>query len=353
MREYQDPKSLVRTETSDMLDARLPDRKTMNHRLMIATEMSSGSRYRRLGIWNALIATLVLTLSLSSPSYGQIATQGPAAEGAPIQAGVSYVLHSDVLGDDRQINVWLPPDYLRSQVNYTVLYLLDGALDQDFHHIAGLAQLGSLSWTYGPIIVVGVQTKDRRAELTPRASDARYLQAFPQSGGADRFRQFLETEVLPFVEGRFRTGPRRALMGESLGGLFVVDTLMNQPSLFHDYVAISPSLWWDDRRPMHDAAIHLTAAKGTGRRLYLAVADEGGTMQEGVDLLRRALGDSRTDAIEWRYSDRSSIATHATIYHSAAEEALRWLYPTPPYDPGPTPWYMIEGAAPPEARSQP
>lgn len=301
----------------------------------------------------ALMVALAWPLCLSAPSYAQVATQAPAANGAPIHAGVSYLLHSNVLGDDRQINVWLPPDYSRSDADYTVLYLLDGALDQDFHHIAGLAQLGSLSWTYGPLIVVGVQTVDRRAELTPQASDARYLRAFPQSGGAARFRRFLETEVLPFVEGRFRTGPRRALMGESLGGLFVVDTLLDQPSLFHDYVAISPSLWWDDRLPLHDVANRLRAANGTGRRLYLAMADEGGTMQQGVDLLRAALGESRTETIEWLYADRSSVATHSTIYHSSAEEALRWLYPAPPYDPGPTPWYMIPGAAPPEAGDPP
>lgn len=313
------------------------------------THNTPATRLGRPRAWRALIAALVLPFFWSAPGHARVAIQATAAEGMPIQAGVSYTLRSVVLGDDRQINVWLPPDYSRSETDYPVLYLLDGALDQDFHHIAGLAQLGSLSWTYGPLIVVGVQTRDRRAELTPQASDARYLLAFPQSGGAERFRRFLETEVLPFVEGRFRTGPRRALMGESLGGLFVVDTLLDQPSMFHDYVAISPSLWWDDRLLLNDAATRLRAADGAGRRLYLAVADEGGTMQQGVDLLRAALGESRAETMEWRYSDRSSVATHATIYHSAAEEALRWLYAAPPYDPGPTPWYMVPGAAPPEA----
>ena len=311
------------------------------------------SRRGQRRVWGALIAAAAWPLCMPAPGYAQVATPPPIAEGRPIKSGMSYTLRSDVLGDERQINVWLPPDYARSEARYTVLYLLDGALDQDFHHIAGLAQLGSLSWTYGPLILVGVQTRDRRAELTPQASDPRYLHAFPQNGGAERFRRFLETEVMPFVEDRFRAGPRRALMGESLGGLFVVDTLLDQPSLFHDYVAISPSLWWDDRLPLNDAAGRLRAAAGEGRRLYLAMADEGGTMQQGVDQLRQALGDSGAETIEWRYSDRSSIATHATVYHGAAEEALRWLYPAPPYDPGPTPWYMIPGAVPAEASTRP
>src|SRR5690606_41589985 len=36
----------------------------------------------------------------------------------------------------------------------------------------------SLSWTYEPLIVVGIQTKDRRAELTRRPHDARHAAEF-------------------------------------------------------------------------------------------------------------------------------------------------------------------------------
>jgi hypothetical protein len=48
-----------------------------------------------------------------------------------------------------------------------------------------------------------------------------------------------------------------------------------------------------------------------------------------------------------RYADFSRSATHATVYHRAAEDALRWLYPAPPYPEEPTPWFMIEGGTPP------
>jgi predicted alpha/beta superfamily hydrolase len=288
---------------------------------------------------------LLALLAIGAPAAGEpLAPALPA--GRPIQTAVSYELTSAILADTRQINIWVPPDYQRSQDRYPVLYLLDGALDQDFHHIAGLAQLASLSWTFGPFIVVGVQTKRRMAEMTARATDPRYLAAFPESGGAERFRRFLQEEVIPFVERRLRTGPRRALMGESLAGLFVVDTLLRQPELFHDFVAISPSVWWDDRRLVRSAAVRLDAQRLQGRRLYLAVADEGGTMQDGVDLLRAAVARQAPDALSVRYSDRSGIATHATVYHGAAEDALRWLYPAPPHNPGPTPWYMIEGSSP-------
>ena len=294
---------------------------------------------------NSLLRNLaLLALAVAgTPAAGTPAGATPA--GQPVRTATSYQLPSAVLGDSRQINIWVPPDYERSRDRYPVLYLLDGALDQDFNHIAGLAQLASLSWTFGPFIVVGVQTKQRISELTPAASDPRYLAAFPQSGGAERFRRFLEEEVIPFVERRLRTGPRRAIMGESLAGLFVVDTMLDRPQMFHDFVAVSPSLWWDDRRFVRAATAQLDAQRLQGRRLYLAVADEGGTMQDGVGLLRGAIA-RRAPALSVRYSDRSGFATHATIYHGAAEEALRWLYPAPPDNQGSTPWYMIEGRSP-------
>ena len=294
-----------------------------------------------------IAASALVFAPAAQPTSASLAANRPT--GQPIHAGVSFTLHSQVLGDDRQINVWLPPDYAKGQDRYSVVYLLDGALDQDFHHVAGLAQLGSLSWTYGPVILVGIQTRARQAELTPPPSDARYRRAFPNSGGAARFRSFIGEEVIPFIERSFRAGPRRALMGESLAGLFVVDTLLSSPELFHDYVAISPSLWWDDRRPMREAGQRLGRQYLADRRLYLAIADEGGTMQEGVDLLRDAVASLPDGGISLLYSDRSAHATHSTIYHGAAEHALRWLYPMPPYQPGPTPWYMIDGASPPAA----
>ena len=104
---------------------------------------------------------------------------------------------------------------------------------------------------------------------------------------------------------------------------------------------------------MRDAAARLQAQSTTGHRLYLAIADEGGTMQEGVDLLRDALARLPEDTVSVMYSDRSASATHATIYHGAAEHALRWLYPMPHDQAGPVPWYMIDGARPTSAGSEP
>ena len=274
------------------------------------------------------------------------------ASGTPITIGTSHMLQSAALGDERQINVWLPADYGSAENasrRYNVLYVLDGALDQDFQHIAGLGQLGALSWTYETLIIVGVQTKDRRAELTRRPHDARHAQEFPQAGGARRFQDFLGNEVIPFIDARYRTGEGRALMGESLAGLFVIDTLLHRPQLFRDYIAISPSLWWDNQHFARDGGRDLEGRAPSGTRLYLAIANEGGATQAGMDRFLALLDAAPRGSVTWRYSNRSGSDTHATIYHGAALDALRWLYGAPEPNYGPTPWYFLDEAARPAA----
>lgn len=298
-----------------------------------------------------LIAAALAFASLPAPAAA-LTHPAPEAE-TPITAGVSLKLRSPIMGGAREINVWVPPGYSGETRRYGVLYLLDGGLNQDFMHIAGLAQLGALSGTYETLIVVGIKTENRRAELTAAPNDPRYLEAFPESGHADRFRRHIAEEVIPLVESRYRTGERRALIGESLAGYFVVDTLLKRPDLFNDYIAISPSLWWDGRALARQSAALLRATPPEGKRLYLAVGDEGGTMQKGVDAVIASLRGTAPPSFKWRYADKSASETHSTIFHVAALEALRWLYAAPPYDFGPTPWFMIEGAAPPHRSARP
>lgn len=296
------------------------------------------------------IAALVFLAACATPASDAQQANAPPTEGTPITIGTSYTLQSTTLGDDRQINVWVPADYNsadNANRRYNVLYVLDGALDQDFQHIAGLGQLGALSWTYEPLIVVGIQTKDRRAELTRRPHDARHAAEFPQAGGARRFQDFIANEVIPFVEARYRTGAGRALMGESLAGLFVVDTFLHRPELFRDFIAISPSLWWDDQHFARHGGHDLEGRAASDRRLYLAIANEGGATQAGMTRFLALLEAAPRGSVTWRYSDRSATETHATIYHAAALDALRWLYAMPEPNYGPTPWYYEESTTPP------
>ena len=262
-----------------------------------------------------------------------------AEAGTPITLGVSYTIDSSVYGTERTINVYAPerPSWIEEPL--PVVYVIDGGLDQDFIHIAGLSQLTLVNGERVPTIVVGVETVNRRQEITPAAQNQRYIDAFEGYGGASQFHLFLTDEVRPLIDANYEHG-RTALMGESLAGLFVVDTYLRHPDSFDDYIAVSPSLWWDDQRLARDAGALLAEHEPAARRLYLTMANEGGTMQQGLDRVMDALTDGAPAGLEWHYVDRSTDDSHATIYHHSARDALGWLYGLPPYPEGELPWYL-------------
>jgi len=97
------------------------------------------------------------------------------------------------------------------------------------------------------MIIVAVVNVDRNRDYTPTyAPNQLGSLYYPTSGKADRFLEFIEKELIPEIDIRYRTQPFRTLAGWSFGGLFTVHTLINNPELFSAYLAISPSIWWDD-----------------------------------------------------------------------------------------------------------
>ena len=250
-----------------------------------------------------------------------------AAQPVPITIGETHTLASKPLAQERVVNVYLPAGYATSGKTYPVLYLIDGGLDQDFLHITGTSALGALWARSQEVIVVGVATKDRRRELTGPTQDAALLKEFPTAGGSAAFRAFIRDEVMPMVSQTYRTSGQTGVIGESLAGLFIVETFLTEPDLFDHYAAISPSLWWDDERLSKSAGTLLKTPMQKPHQLYLTIANEGREMQTGVDRLVSALAANPREGRAWCYAPRPDL-THATIYHSVSPEALQFLFPT-------------------------
>ena len=262
-------------------------------------------------------------------AFASAASAQTAPAETPVVIGTSFALPSSTYGGTREINVWLPPGYAESEQAYPVLYLLDGGtVWQDFHHISGLAQLGTVNGTTRDVIVVGVASVDRRNELALPTENPELIAQYPTQGRSERFRGFLRDEVQPFIEGRFRTSGETALMGESLAGLFVVETFLKAPEMFDHYVAVSPSLWWDGGELAAQAGAHLRDHSNAPRTLILTLGDEGPEMEAPMEVLVANLRDHAMPGLTWDYTPRPT-ESHATIYHGAALDAFRKLFPAP------------------------
>ncbi|WP_114226437.1 MULTISPECIES: alpha/beta hydrolase [Sphingomonas] len=248
---------------------------------------------------------------------------------APITIGTSYRLPSAALGGERVVNVVLPAGYAaHPERRYPVLYLIDGGVDQDLLNIAALVGNGGQWGRSGEAILVGVATVDRRRELVGPTRDPALLAKYPTAGESARFRTFIRDTVKPWVARSFRSNGRSAVIGESLAGLFIVETYLREPGLFDAYAAIDPSLWWDGAALAKGARPALGAAQ-RGHPLYLALAKEELAEPTGSPALLAALGGA---GVPLCYAPRPDLG-HATIYQQLAPQALTNVLP--PAEPAP------------------
>jgi predicted alpha/beta superfamily hydrolase len=254
-------------------------------------------------------------------AFASVAPVHPKPISTPITIGQTHTITSNALNEKRQINVYLPPEYADKKTRFPVLYLIDGGLDQDFLHIVGTTQLGAIWGRSQPVIVVGIATKDRRKELAGPTSDPELLKRYPTAGRSADFRRFVADEVKPMIAARYRTNGDDGVLGESMAGLFIVETWLRQPSLFKRYAAISPSLWWD-KESLRQSSVALLAGKSAPRPpMLIATENEG---QELADIAARFMANLPTDGT---VCHAPQSFNHANIYHSVSPMALQFLFP--------------------------
>lgn len=230
-----------------------------------------------------------------------------AAHAEPLTIGETFTLRSAILGEERRINVYSPP---AASGPLPVLYMPDGGLAEDFLHVAGLVQVLSGNGTMRPFLLVGIENTERRRDLTGPTEVADDRKIAPRVGGSAKFRAFLRDELMPEIARRHRITNERAIVGESLAGLFVVETLLVEPELFDIYIAFDPSLWWNGGKL-------LDAKPPAKKTLYLATSDEK-ELAAAAERLAAALRKTMRVQYEPMPQER-----HSTIYHPAALRAFR------------------------------
>lgn len=161
----------------------------------------------------------------------------------PVVIGHSIEIPSRVLNERRRVFVSLPADYDHSTERHATLYVLDGEFH--FTHIAAFSRFLGAVGDIPPLIVIGIETADHRVrDYSPKPLRLPSDLTAEEVGGANRFTEFLCSELIPFIERRYRTQPYRMLMGHSMGGLFALRALWTKPCLFQALIAVDPSLPW-------------------------------------------------------------------------------------------------------------
>jgi hypothetical protein len=254
---------------------------------------------------------------------------------------------SAVLKEKRQLWVYVPASAAASVYapqRYPVVYLLDG--DAFFTTTTGVIQkLSEFPNLVCPeMIVVGIPNTDRTRDLSPTASttDNDRPAVVPKAigGGGENFTAFLEKELIPYIDAHYPTTAHRMLIGHSLGGLLVLNTLVHHPSLFDNYVAIDPTMFWDQEKLLKQAHEVLAQPRFAGRSLFVASANTtgqdslqvledtsvGGAMTRSKWKLRDELARNRSNGLRSAYRYYPTD-THNTVPLPATYDALHFLFP--------------------------
>jgi predicted alpha/beta superfamily hydrolase len=162
----------------------------------------------------------------------------------------------------------------------------DGGLAEDFLHVAGLVQVCVGNSTMRPFVLVGIENTERRRDLTGPTQET-------------------------------------AIVGESLAGLFVIETFLLEPALFDTYIAIDPSLWWNDGALVKSTPERLHAESKSSNALWFASSGE----QRGdwIDRFASSVQANAPTGLKWHYQPMPE-EKHSTIYHPAALKALRAVF---------------------------
>ena len=263
------------------------------------------------------LAALVI---LSSP----VASQGHS-EPQPLTVGETFTVASRILGEVRTINVYRPPMYGdTANLPRPVLYMPDGGIAEDFLHIAGLLQISIMNGTMRPFLLVGIENTERRRDLTGPTRVAKDSSIAHRVGGSAAFRRFIRTELMPVIDARYRTTSESAIIGESLAGLFVVETFFHEPELFDTYIAVDPSLWWNDAHLLTEAQEELRGEMYAGKVLYLTSSSET-ELANLTSRLSSLLESAAPSAMTLEYVAMQQ-ESHGTIYHPAALAAFRRVF---------------------------
>lgn len=243
----------------------------------------------------------------------------------PLTIGEIRTLRSEILNEDRTLNIYLPQNFDKTK-SYPIIYLLDGSMKEDFIHVTGLVQFFNQMYAMPETIVVGIANIDRKRDFTFH-TDLKDLQKdYPTTGHSDKFISFLEKELKPYIESQFKTTDKY-LFGQSLGGLLATEILLKKPEMFDNYFIISPSLWWDDESLLKQAPQLLSKIPDTKKFIYVSVGKgEHKVMVKDAQDLFETL--KKTNKKNWTVEYKMmELDNHATILHRSLYEGLVKMFP--------------------------
>jgi len=221
---------------------------------------------------NKILLRLAFIIPLISSCKNNTITE---KYGNQLNIASTHVLTSNILKEDRTILISLPEGYDKTTAKYPVLVVTDGL--QNIKHVVGTIELLTRTGSIPPLIIVGIKSTNRTKDFSPTVSKNN-----PGSGNGPKYLDFIEHEVLTFVNTQYRTHPFTILQGHSLGGLFTAYALFEKPDLFNAHIIMSPSFWWNNEAFIKKSAAFFKSHSTLHKSIYFSIGEDESSSKWGM-----------------------------------------------------------------------
>jgi predicted alpha/beta superfamily hydrolase len=263
------------------------------------------------------ILFLIINLSFSSNSL-----RAQKIDSKILKMINSKIIHSKVLNQKRKLFIYKPQIDIFSEAPLPVLHMMDG---ENIGMVAGIVDSLINSGDFPPMIIVGIANyKDERTnDLTPVPLTTNQYMYGTKSGGGNLFLKFIKDEVIPFVNRDYKTSNEKILFGHSFGGLMSVYCLFMYPELFNDYIAVSPSLWWENEFIMQKADSLFKLKNYTNKNIFICDGTEDPNFKF-VPKLDSLLQKNKQSGLEHKYITYKN-ETHNSQLVKATQDGIRFI----------------------------
>ena len=245
-----------------------------------------------------------------------------------VHVGHKVILSSTILHENRSIVIHLPDKYEDSNKSYPVLYRLDGNTEIMLETIAASNRLTYSDEISPEMIIVSIENTNRERDMWPTNSE---YYPEPNIPGARAFLDFLEEEIIPYMEDNYQTNQERIICGQSLSSVFVLYALLTKPEIFDSYIVCSGGFPACEEyfKALYDSAFQ-QAEKFYGKKVFITHGlkdplDPKGIIHQQMlnfsDSVRAYMGDS----ISYKYS---TYENEGHVPFHSIYDGLKYFYET-------------------------
>lgn len=210
--------------------------------------------------------------------------------------GENYTIKSNILKEDRQIQIFVPESYKKTDEKFPVLYLLDG--QRLFPFAVSLLKSFTQFKQTPEFIIVGITNK--------------YPDRFRHFSSEEKtFMTFIEEDIIAFVDNNFRTSNERLIFGWEYGGSFVIQTMIDRTNLFDAYIVASP---FPLTNKISKLDKFLSNKMVTDKMLYFTVSPNENQVNVGVKKLDSLLKLKASKSFNWTYKELENEEHRSTPY---------------------------------------